>query len=191
AEVTEHVFVAALAEGLQHWTTARVTPVNARLVAAESRIEARVVFDESRSPASNDRHAVEFAFETSNEIDHHVTVRWENGTAGIVEVDRFSLDRPLAGDVLITHHRDRPGMIGKIGIILGQYEVNIAGMQVGRHHRGGEAIMVLNVDDAIPRDALDEIMAIDDVNTAFVVSLPNADPTWVQEPVVSRLVEVG
>ncbi len=111
--------------------------------------------------------------------------------AGIVEVDRFSLDRPLSGDVLITHHRDRPGMIGKIGIILGQHEVNIAGMQVGRHHRGGEAIMVLNVDDAIPREALDEIMAIDDVNTAFVVSLPNADPTWVQEPLTRRLAGVG
>jgi len=190
AEVTEHVFVAALAEGLQHWTTARVTPVNARLVAADNRIEARVLFDETRTPASNDRQAVEFAFETTNEIDHHVTVRWENGTAGIVEVDRFSLDRPLAGDVLITHHRDRPGMIGRIGVILGQYEVNIAGMQVGRHHRGGEAIMVLNVDDAISREALDEIMAIDDVNTAFVVSLPNADPTWTADPAASRLAGV-
>ncbi|MDQ3549794.1 MAG: phosphoglycerate dehydrogenase [Chloroflexota bacterium] len=191
AEVTEHVFVAAMAEGLQHWTTARVTPVNARLVAAESRIEARVVHDDSRKPASNDRNAVEFAFEIANEIEHHVTVRWENGTAGIVEVDRFSLDRPLVGDVLITHHRDRPGMIGRIGVILGQYEVNIAGMQVGRHHRGGEAIMVLNVDDAIPREALDEIMEIDDVNTAFVVSLPNPDPTWVQEPLARRLAVVG
>jgi D-3-phosphoglycerate dehydrogenase len=190
AEVTEHVFVAALAEGLQHWTTARVTPVNARLVASGSRIDARILFDEHRAPASTDPNAVEFAFETSNEIDHHVTVRWENGTAGIVEVDRFSLDRPLVGDVLITHHRDRPGMIGRIGLILGQYEVNIAGMQVGRHHRGGEAIMVLNVDDAIPREALDEIMAIDDVNTCFVVSLPNADPTWSPEPAGRRLVEI-
>ncbi|MEX2314480.1 MAG: ACT domain-containing protein, partial [Thermomicrobiales bacterium] len=155
------------------------------------RIEARVVHDETRPPASNDRNGVEFAFETAHEIEHHVTVRWENGTAGIVEVDRFSLDRPLVGDVLITHHRDRPGMIGKIGVILGRHEVNIAGMQVGRHHRGGEAIMVLNVDDAIPREALDEIMAIDDVSTAYVVSLPNPDPTWVQEPLTRRLAGVG
>ena len=83
AEVTEHVFVSALADGLQHWTTTRVTPVNARLIAEESRIDARVIIDEKRSPVSNDRNAVEFAFETSNEIDHHVTVRWANGgTAG-------------------------------------------------------------------------------------------------------------
>jgi D-3-phosphoglycerate dehydrogenase len=183
AEVVEHVFVAALADGLQHWTTARVTPVNARIIAQEHGIAARVIVDDRRY-----ERGVEFSFETDSDPPHHVTVRWENATAGIVEVDRFSLDRPLAGDVLITHHRDRPGMIGRIGTILGRYEVNIAGMQVGRHHRGGEAIMVLNVDDAIPREALDEILAIDNINTAYVVSLPREEAVWVQEPLTRRLV---
>jgi D-3-phosphoglycerate dehydrogenase len=177
AEVAEHVFVAALAEGLHHWTTARVTPVNARIVAEEHRIEPRVVHDTRAA-----REHIEFSFETHAETDHHVTVRWADGSAGIVEVDRFSLDRPLTGDVLITHHRDKPGMVGRIGTILGRYEVNIAGMQVGRHHRGGEAIMVLNVDDAISSEALLEILALDDVNTAFVVSLPDDEPAWTQEP---------
>lgn len=177
SEVREHVFVAALAEGLQHWTTTRVTPVNARLVAQEHRIEPRVVHDDTHRPRG-DWDVVEFAFETAGEVEHDVTVRWQDGSAGIVEVDRFSLDRPLAGDVLITHHRDRPGMIGRIGTILGRYEVNIAGMQVGRHHQGGEAIMVLNVDDTIPADALTEILTIDDVNTAFVVSLPSFEREW-------------
>ena len=177
AEVCEHVFVAALAEGLQHWTTTRVTPVDARLVAQEHRIEPRVVHDDSRRPRGH-WQAIEFAFETTGDVEHDVAVRWEDGSAGIVEVDRFSLDKPLAGDVLITHHRDRPGMIGRIGTILGRYDVNIAGMQVGRHHQGGEAIMVLNVDDTIPGDAMAEILTIDDVNTAFVVSLPSFERKW-------------
>ena len=101
---------------------------------------------------------------------------------------RFSLDRPLAGDMLITHHRDRPGMIGHVGTILGRHDVNIAGMQVGRHYRGGEAIMVLNVDNAIPQEALLEILAIDDVHTAWVVSLPEPEPAWVQEPLQPSVV---
>jgi D-3-phosphoglycerate dehydrogenase len=91
-----------------------------------------------------------------------------------MEVDRFSLERPLAGHMLITHHLDRPGIIGRIGTILGRYEVNIAGMQVGRRARGGEAIMVLNVDDPIPEAALNEILQIPDVWTAYVVSLPES-----------------
>lgn len=183
AEVIENVFVAALADGLRHWTSARVTPVNARIVAHEHAIEPRVVVD-AHGRHRRDERAVEFSFETEAELGHHVTVRWLDGAAGIVEVDRFSLDRPLSGDVLITHHRDKPGLIGRVGMILGQYDVNIAGMQVGRHHRGGEAIMVLNVDDAIPSEAMMQILALDDINTAYVVSLPSHEPSWLQEALV-------
>ncbi len=173
AEVAERVLVAALAEALHHWTTARVTPVNARIVAEQQHIAVNLEFDTTRLP----ERGIAFAFETDADPAHHVTVRWHTGRAGIVEIDRFRLDRPLAGDVLITHHRDKPGLIGRVGAILGQHNVNVAGMQVGRHHRGGNAIMVLNVDDAIPTDALMAILAIEDVNTAYVVSLPTEERT--------------
>jgi len=116
-----------------------------------------------------------FSFEVGDEEPHRVAVSWDRVSAGIVEVDRFSLERALTGDVLITHHRDQPGVVGRLGTILGRYNVNIAGMQVGRHNRGGEALMVLNVDDAIPESALTEIIACPGVQTAFVVSLPAAD----------------
>jgi D-3-phosphoglycerate dehydrogenase len=172
-EVTEHVFLAALADALRQWTNVRVTPVNAAIVAAEHGLHAHHLIDDAHVNAERARTA-EFAFETQHDgVAHHVVVRWEHGLAGIVEVDRFSLDRPLEGDVLITHHRDKPGLVGRIGTILGHHEVNIAGMQVGRHHRGGEAIMVLNVDDAIPPAALLDILSIEDVETAYVVSLPS------------------
>jgi len=51
-------------------------------------------------------------------------------------------------------------------------------MQVGRHlpRRGGEAIMVLNVDDVIPTEALDELKGTAGIETAFVVSLPQPSP---------------
>ena len=52
--------------------------------------------------------------------------------------------------MLITHHRDVPGVIGRVGTILGRFEINIAGMEVGRHHRGDQALMVVNVDNIIP-----------------------------------------
>ena len=95
-----------------------------------------------------------------------------------MEVDGFTLNSPLAGDVLITHHHDQPGVVGAVGMILGRHDVNIAGMQVGRHlpRRGGDAIMVLNVDDAIPEEALAELTRIPGIETAFVVSLPETAP---------------
>ena len=168
-DVVEHVTAAALSDALAHWTDRRVTPVNARLVAGESAIPITNVVadaDAERTP--------EFTFEVNGGDPHRVTVRWDRVDAGILEVDRFSLERPLMGDLLITHHRDRPGIVGRIGMILGAHDVNIAGMQVARHERGGAAIMVMNVDDAIPGEAQEEILGIDGIETAYVVSLPHA-----------------
>ena len=153
-----------------------MTPVNARLLADERGIRVRVVSgdaDPSRSP--------DFSFEVVSGEDGPFPpchVRWDRHDAAIMEVDGFTLNSPLVGDVLITHHRDQPGVIGAVGTILARHDVNIAGMQVGRHlpRRGGEAIMVLNVDDAIPSEALDEMKGIAGIDTAFVVSLPQPSP---------------
>jgi D-3-phosphoglycerate dehydrogenase len=170
-DVTEHVTSAALAEALNRWTNRRVTPVNAHLVADELGMEVRVnagTRDASIEPS--------FSFEASGDPSHHVRVSWDRKQAGIVAVDRFALDRPLAGEVLITHHRDVPGVIGRVGTILGRYDVNIAGMEVGRHHPGGEAIMVVNVDDELPDAALEEIRSIPGLERVYKVSLPPAQP---------------
>ncbi|HYO29377.1 MAG TPA: phosphoglycerate dehydrogenase, partial [Thermomicrobiales bacterium] len=177
SDIVEHVLGAALSEALARWTDRRVTPVNARLVAQEAGIAVRVSQDD---PNPDTVPAFSFEVALGGEADpaHHVVVRWDRREAGIVEVDGFGLNSPLAGDVLITHHRDQPGMIGQIGTILGRYDVNIAGMQVGRRERlrGGASIMVLNVDDEIPAPALAEIGAVSGIETAYVVSLPHPAP---------------
>ena len=176
-DITEHVVVGALSEALHRWTGQRATPVNARLLADENNIRVRIV-----RGAADESIVPHFSFEVIDTVgspqSHHVTVRWDRNEAAIMEVDGFTLNSPLAGDVLITHHRDQPGVVGAVGMILGRHDVNIAGMQVGRHlpRRGGDAIMVLNVDDVVPPAALDELKGIAGITTAFVVSLPQSAP---------------
>jgi D-3-phosphoglycerate dehydrogenase len=170
-DVVEHVTGAALSEALNRWTVRRVTPVNARLVAAEVGIEIKTITgtpDPEIQPS--------FVFEAIGEPVRLVRVTWDRVNAGIVQVDRFSLERALAGELLITHHHDQPGIVGRIGTVLGRHRVNIAGMQVGRHQQGGEAIMVLNVDDEIPDAALAEIRTIPGIKNAYKVSLPPSQP---------------
>lgn len=169
-DVTEHVAGAALSEAMHLWTHRRVTPVNARLIAEELGMDVRV------DAGTRDPNVIPtFSFEATGEPEepaHQVRVVWDRAQAGIVAVDRFTLDRPLAGELLITHHRDVPGVIGRVGTIIGRYEINIAGMEVGRHHRGGEAIMVVNVDNEIPDATLEEIRMIPGMVGAFKISLP-------------------
>ncbi len=86
--------------------------------------------------------------------------------ARIVNIGGYMTDLTPTGHVVISRHIDKPGVIGKAATILGRANVNIAGMQVGRHKPGEEALMVLTVDSAVPADAMDEIRKIDGIHTA-------------------------
>lgn len=169
-DVANHVLSAALGSSFQQWLGRRVTPVNARVVALDIGVQVD-------TPEIDGEPDVipQFIFEVRGETTHTVTVTWDRSHAGIVAVDRFSLERPLAGEVLITHHHDQPGVIGTLGTILSQYGVNIAGMQVSRHEPRREAMMVTNVDEPIPPAALAEIRAANAIEDAFVVTLPPYD----------------
>ena len=93
------------------------------------------------------------------------------------------------GAMLVTRHRDVPGMVGRIGTILGDADVNISTMQVARTQRGGDAMMVLDVDRGIGREVLDAIGAVTGIESVRLVrcsdrshtSRATARPTWNRE----------
>ncbi len=88
-----------------------------------------------------------------------------SGTARIVEVDGYEIDATPVGAMLITQHRDVPGMIGKVGTLLGQQNVNISTMQVSRNAIGGDAIMVLSVDRPVDEATIDALRKIPGINS--------------------------
>jgi D-3-phosphoglycerate dehydrogenase len=76
----------------------------------------------------------------------------------IVLIDGFWVDVPPGeGYLLACENRDRPGIIGSIGTLLGQFGVNISFMNVGRHERRGTALMVLTLDEPMTPEQLDEV----------------------------------
>jgi D-3-phosphoglycerate dehydrogenase len=81
----------------------------------------------------------------------------------VVDIDGFRLEGVLDGYMLVFSNIDVPGVIGRIGTLLGQNNVNIAGMQLGREKRGGRAVSIVNVDDPIPSPVLDEIRRIPNI----------------------------
>jgi D-3-phosphoglycerate dehydrogenase len=87
----------------------------------------------------------------------------------VVEIDGFRVEAPLDGLLLIYSNLDVPGVIGRIGTLLGANGVNIAGMQLGRQQRGGRAVAVVNVDDPIPGPILEEIRHIPNIVYAKLV----------------------
>ncbi|TWT48891.1 phosphoglycerate dehydrogenase [Botrimarina hoheduenensis] len=98
----------------------------------------------------------------------------------LVSIDGYRLEAFLDGTMLVFTHKDVPGIIGAIGIALGEGGVNIAQMAVGRDKPGGDAIGVLNVDGDISDSALSAVRAHKAISSATVVQLPAAGtlPHW-------------
>ena len=73
--------------------------------------------------------------------------------------------------MLVFTNDDHPGMIGAIGNLLGEYKINIAGMQLGRTRKNDKAVAILSVDDFIPDEVMEKIRALPSINTANLVCL--------------------
>ncbi|MGC8843086.1 MAG: phosphoglycerate dehydrogenase [bacterium] len=91
------------------------------------------------------------------------------GEPRIVNINGYRVDFVPEGIILLTSHIDKPGIIGKVGTILGKNDINIAGMNVGREEKRGRAVMVLSVDENIPSDVVKEIEKIEGIERAWVV----------------------
>lgn len=81
----------------------------------------------------------------------------------IVSIDGFDIDLAPFGSVLLVDHVDTPGVVGRVGQVLGNNAINIGGMQVGRKQQGGAALMIINIDKPITPEVHAELEAISEV----------------------------
>jgi len=89
----------------------------------------------------------------------------------ILYIDGYRVDIRPSGPMLVTQHTDRPGVIGKVGTLIGEAGINIAGMHVGRESEGQGALMVLKLDTPTPDVLLDQIRRVDGMETVRLVQL--------------------
>ncbi|HLL67168.1 MAG TPA: phosphoglycerate dehydrogenase [Micromonosporaceae bacterium] len=89
----------------------------------------------------------------------------------LTELDGFPLELAADGVLLFFRYTDRPGVVGTVGSILGERNVNIAAMQVARREAGGEALMTLTVDNAASAELLAEAAEAIGASAASTVDL--------------------
>jgi D-3-phosphoglycerate dehydrogenase len=89
----------------------------------------------------------------------------------IVRIDQYPVDFAAEGNLLLISHNDKPGIIGRVGTLLGSNQVNIATMQVGRKVIGGSAIMVLTIDKTAPAEVLAELTKQDEIVNVRALTL--------------------
>src|SRR5216684_880293 len=92
-------------------------------------------------------------------------------TPRIVSVNSRPVEARPHGVILVLENTDRPGIVGRIGTLLGEHDVNIATMSLSRNQAGGTALTILNLDNAPGEQLLQEIRASDDIHSAQVIQL--------------------
>ena len=95
--------------------------------------------------------------------------------ARIVKMNEYRIDVKPEKHLLYVKHQDVPGMIGKVGSLLGNFMINIGTMQVGRTTVGGEAIMVLTLDKKLEAEVLYSLTGIDGLDEAQLLELESVD----------------
>ena len=94
------------------------------------------------------------------------------GEPHIVRVNSYWIDVvPSGGYFLFSDHRDRPGLIGTVGTLLGNADINISSMQLGRLEPRGPALLVLALDEPIGDEQREQLLAIPDIYTIKLVKL--------------------
>ena len=89
----------------------------------------------------------------------------------ILGVNDIDIEAPLRGTILYIRNQDVPGVIGRVGTVLGNRNVNIASFALGRNPESREAIGLVNVDNPVSAEALNEIRTIPAVRLARVIEV--------------------
>ena len=147
-----------------------VSYVNAPLLAAERGLEVRLVTDHD-SPEHRNLITLRGTLADCSQVSVSGTLVGVRQSERLVEIDGFDVEIELSAHLAFLTYEDRPGIVGQIGRILGDAEVNIAGMQVSRDRKGGKALVALSVDSAIATTVLDDIATAVQADTARTVDL--------------------
>jgi D-3-phosphoglycerate dehydrogenase len=165
---TNALKAAILGGVLNRLTEERVNVVNANIIAARRGIK---VIEQKETTCENYANLITLEVTTSSET---ITVAGTvlRGETHIVRVNDYWIDIiPTGGYFLFSDHRDRPGLIGAVGKIAGDSDINISYMHLSRLKPRGQALMILALDAPFSREQIDKILALPDVYTAKVVKI--------------------
>ena len=151
---------------LSRFTGERVNMVNAAIEAERRGIS---ISEEKRATCENYSSLITLEA-TTDAGTTTVSGTIIRGESHIVQVNQYWLDIvPTDGYFLFVDHTDRPGIIGAVGKIAGDANVNISHMHLSRLKLRGEALMIMALDEPLPEAQRQQVLAIADVKGAKVV----------------------
>ncbi|EEG79013.1 phosphoglycerate dehydrogenase [Dethiobacter alkaliphilus] len=145
-----------------------VNYVNAPVIAKQRGIKVREVASKT---VENFTNLITVTIKTAEGTRTIAGTLFNKDDIRIVKIDKYNIEVVPSRYMLVTKYMDMPGVIGRFGITLGESNINIAGMQVGRQSIGGEAVMALQVDCPVPEDVIKKLEKLDAIVSIRFVKL--------------------
>jgi D-3-phosphoglycerate dehydrogenase len=146
-----------------------VNVINSRYFAKEAGI---AVAEQKEKDARNYKSLLAVKVETETGQKTVAGAVFEGRDSRIVEIDHLDMDLKPSKHMVCLSYIDVPGVVGKVGTILGQNQINIARMEVGRAERGKQAMILLSVDDPVKPEILEQIRTAINAHDVRAVTLP-------------------
>lgn len=147
---------------------APVNYVNAPIVAKERGIEVKEV---KSSDAGDYTSLIRVRVEAGKQSHQVAGTLYHKKDPRVIEIDQFKVEVVPEGHMLLIHNIDRPGVIGMVGKVLGDSNINIVRMQCALEKRGGNALLIIGSDMAFPQAVLEKIKSSDNILSVKVAGL--------------------
>jgi D-3-phosphoglycerate dehydrogenase / 2-oxoglutarate reductase len=168
---TDLIRNAAVAGVLNQMAHEKANLVNARSIAEERgiRVSEQKIATSGRGAAIN---ALTVSLKTHQQTRMVLGTVLHGTSPRLLRIDEIDVEAPLQGNIIYLRNRDVPGVIGRVGTVLGQHSVNIANFSLGRAEQAQEprgAVAVVQVDSEITEAVLQDLRKIDAVETAKAI----------------------
>jgi len=166
AELNQKPITGAVLAGLMRVHSDTVNMVNAPFLAKERGLDVREV----RHDREGDYHTLVRVTVGTQAGDRSVAgTLFGNQAPRLVELFGIKVEADLAGYMLYIVNEDRPGFIGRLGTTLGEAGVNIGTFHLGRRNAGGEAVLLLSVDEQVTPELIARVRTLPGVKTAMAL----------------------
>ena len=167
AELNQKPITGAVLAGLMRVHSDTVNMVNAPFLAKERGLDVREV----RHDREGDYHTLVRVAVGTQAGDRSVAgTLFGNSAPRLVELFGIKVEADLAGHMLYIVNEDAPGFIGRLGTTLGEAGVNIGTFHLGRRSAGGEAVLLLSIDDTVSPELIAKVRALPGVKTAMALT---------------------
>ena len=156
----------AVLAGLLRSQMSDVNMVSAPVMASERGIR---LIEMNREKSGVFDGYIQLVVKTKNTTRSIAGTVFSDGKPRFIQIKDINMEAEAGEHMLYTTNRDVPGIIGKLGTLFGESGINIANFYLGRNHSGGDAIALVELDKAVPKDFLEKLRDAPEIDSAKVL----------------------